>query len=299
MNEIVICRGLPASGKTTFARKWVAEDPAGRARINKDDLRRSLHEGVYLGHETEKQINAVRDAAIAALLAQGVSVVSDDTNLPQKVARGIADLARRAGAEVRVEDFTGVPVEECVRRDGEREHAVGGEVIAGMAERFLGKGWPLPYPEPMKEPQGFAPYERTGNLPGAWLVDLDGTLALMGGGRSPFDWPRVVEDELNRPVAQVVRALERFGFQIVFVSGRDSVCRPETLYWLSRYGFTGVQLFMRAEGDTRKDAIVKRELLDKISEDWDVFGALDDRDSVVRMWRSVGLTCFQVAEGNF
>ena len=59
-------------------------------------------------------------------------------------------------------------------------------------------------------------------------------------------------------------------------------------------------LFMRADGDYRADSIVKEEIYhDKIEPVYNVLLVLDDRDSVVKMWRSLGLTCLQVAEGNF
>jgi len=59
-------------------------------------------------------------------------------------------------------------------------------------------------------------------------------------------------------------------------------------------------LLMRAAGDSRRDSIVKREIFDaRIRDVWQVKGVLDDRDQVVRMWRALGLTCVQVAPGDF
>ena len=59
-------------------------------------------------------------------------------------------------------------------------------------------------------------------------------------------------------------------------------------------------LFMRAEGDSRRDSIVKQEIFDTdVRDRWRVVGVFDDRQQVVRMWRGLGLTVFQVAEGDF
>lgn len=298
MTTLIICRGLPASGKTTFARAWVAEDPATRARVNKDDLRRLLHDGVYLGRDTENTINMIRDNTIRSLLRKGISVISDDTNIPQGVARDLARIGREIKEiTITVEDMTNVPVETCIERDAAREHSVGREVILRMAEKLGGKSYPLPFPVDPQE-NSLAPFVPNTNLPGAWIVDIDGTLALKGE-RSPYDWHRVGEDTLNTPVYLVLRGLDKMGLQIVFASGRDAVCRPETQAWLEKKSLGSYPLYMRPEGDMRKDSIVKRELLDEIAKTWNVIGVLDDRDQVVRMWREIGLPCFQVAEGAF
>ena len=303
---LCICRGLPGCGKTTFARAWVAEDPVTRARVNKDDLRRLLHDGVYLGRDTENTVNMIRDNMISSLLGKGISVISDDTNLPQRVVRDIAVLGRKAGATVATKDFTDVSLDTCISRDRERlEHSVGEKVIRDMHLRFLaGRTLPLPFPDADEtEGASFAPYVPDTSLPDAWMVDIDGTLALME--RGPFEWHRVGEDALNKPVAEVVRALGTPGVQrkparIVVMSGRDSVCREETEEWLSRNRIGYDVLVMRPEGDKRKDSVVKHELFcAHVAPHFNVIGVFDDRDQVVRMWREIGLTCFQVAPGAF
>lgn len=294
--QLILCRGLPGCGKTTLAREWVAEDPATRARVNKDDLRRLLHNGVYLGRDTENTVNMIRDNTIRSLLRKGISVVSDDTNLPQGVARDLARIGREFGAEIVVEDMTDVSVEVCIERDRDREHSVGEEVIRGMAAKLGGKSYPLPFPQDPEPPATATAYVPDEGLPGAWIVDIDGTLALNKSGRSPYDWSRVGEDELNGPVYLALRGLEKMGLEIVLASGRDAVCRPETEDWLFRHGINGPPLFMRAEGDMRKDSIVKRELLDEIAKEWNVVGVMDDRPSVCRMWRSIGLPVLQVGD---
>lgn len=144
MTELVIYRGLPASGKTTRARHWVAKDPAHRARVNRDDLRQMFHAGVYLGDETEEQIRQARDGIIARLLVAGISVASDDTNLANQVVRDLSSLARGAGATARVSDLTGVDVEDCVLRDRARADGVGETVIREMHERYLKAPPPIP-----------------------------------------------------------------------------------------------------------------------------------------------------------
>jgi predicted kinase len=134
MPTLIITRGLPASGKTTRAREWVDTDPAGRARVNRDDLRRML-QGRRLGTAVqEAQVSAAQHAAVAALLVAGVNVVADDTNLPDSVVAAWAELAARCGAVLAVWDLRNVPVEVCVARDAARvgDARVGERVIRGM-----------------------------------------------------------------------------------------------------------------------------------------------------------------------
>jgi hypothetical protein len=134
-----------------------------------------------------------------------------------------------------------------------------------------------------------------------WICDIDGTLALRGD-RGPFDWKRVGEDKPNEPVIEVVRALRRAGHGIVFVSGRMESCRDATAAWLDQHLFPvlGMLLMMRPDDDYRPDDVLKREIWEtKIRDRFDVAGVIDDRAKVVAMWRSLGLTCLAVAEGNF
>lgn len=140
--------------------------------------------------------------------------------------------------------------------------------------------------------------------PSVILCDLDGTIALNPGRRGPFEFKRVKEDDLNVPVAEVVHNLNKLGYHVVFLSARDDSCAIDTAEWLyERAGFLvefNKDLFMRKTGDRRKDCIVKEEIYrQNIEPFYDVFLVFDDRNQVVNMWRRIGLTCFQVAQGDF
>ena len=298
MTRLLITRGLPASGKTTFARKL----QPGVVRVNRDDLRRMLHGRPLFTQTAEAQVTRAQRAAVENLLRAHANVIVDDTNLRAKVVREWAEMAARFGASFEVHDFTDVPLEECVRRDAERPEdvRVGEDAIRRMHDRYLA-GKNLPLPVPWVDPGGpGVVYLPDPELPPVVLVDIDGTVALMNG-RSPYDWGRVGEDAPNPAVIEAVRAMHAAGHAIVFCSGRDAVCRAETEAWLELFvGVPYEELFMRPEGDSRKDAIVKREIFDRqIRDRWRVVGVFDDRQQVVRMWRALGLTVFQVAEGDF
>ncbi len=298
MTRLLITRGLPASGKTTFARKLQPRV----VRVNRDDLRRMLHGRRLFTQWAEGQVTHAQRAAVEALLRAHADVIVDDTNLRAKTVREWAELAARFHASFEVHDFTDVPLEECLRRDAGRpeDDRVGAAGIRRMHERYLaGKTLPLPVPYVELGGPGVV-YEADPELPPVVLVDIDGTVALMNG-RSPYDWSRVGEDAPNQAVIAAVRAMHAAGHAVVFCSGRDEVCRAETEAWLQLYVDVPYEaLFMRPEGDSRKDAIVKREIFDQeIRDRWRVIGVFDDRQQVVRMWRGLGLTVFQVAEGDF
>jgi predicted kinase len=297
MPTLTLTRGLPASGKTTWAKQQ-----GGHVRVNRDELRRMLHGGPLHTGWAEVQVTLAQRAAVESLLRNGINVICDDTNLRTKVLRELAELGLLCGARVVVQDFTDVPLDECVARDAARPEGerVGEEVIRSMWQRYLaGRRLPLPVPDLAAVPET-KHYDPPVGVPDAFLVDIDGTVALMTG-RSPYDESRVGEDRPNEPVIRVVRALHAAGYRIVFCSGRTDACRDDTAAWLAEHvGVPYEALHMRVAGDQRKDSIVKAEIFEKyIRHAYRIVGVLDDRMQVVRMWRALGLTVLQVAEGDF
>jgi predicted kinase len=296
VSRLLITRGLPGSGKTTFARTlqpWVV-------RVNRDEIRWMLHGRRLYTQWAEGQVAAVQRAMVEALLRARADVVVDDTNLRSRTVRDWAELAARHGATFEVHDFTDVPLAECLRRDAGRpaDERVGETGIRRMYERFLaGRRLPLPVPEVATSDVRYVPDP---DLPPALLVDIDGTVAVMGD-RGPYDWHRVGEDIPHRAVIDAVRAMHAAGNAIVFCTGRDESSRAHTEQWLDQHVAVPYEgLFMRPYGDHRRDSIVKQELFEsQIRRRWRIVGVFDDRRHVVRMWRSLGLTVFQVAEGDY
>jgi hypothetical protein len=133
-----------------------------------------------------------------------------------------------------------------------------------------------------------------------YIFDIDGTLAIRSD-RSPYDWDRVKEDSLNLSVFRCLQALSQNGCNIAIFTGRDGCCENLTREWLLEYGVSYDYFAIRTTGDKRPDDIVKREMFDKMQQEYDfyVMGVFDDRDRVVKMWRELGLQCYQVNYGNF
>jgi phosphoglycolate phosphatase-like HAD superfamily hydrolase len=144
-----------------------------------------------------------------------------------------------------------------------------------------------------------------------YIFDIDGTLAdnkhrTHHLEKSPKDWDAYhkgvdLDGSFNR-VTAVALALQAYGFDLVYCTGRREGQRQITQEWLLGQGLRGdeANLYMRKEGDHRPDHIIKLELLAKIRADgFDPVMAFDDRNSVVKMWRDAGVPCAQVAEGDF
>lgn len=281
MRRVVILKGLPASGKTTIAKELCKKN---YKRINKDDLRSMLDDGKWSG-KNEVLVIACRDALIASALMHRHDVVIDDTNLDPKHEIKIRQFVGDK-AEIKVK-FIDTPLDECIKRDSKREKPVGEKVIRDMYEKYL-----KPKEEPKKK-------EVNPNLPKAIMCDLDGTLASMVG-RSPFDWSRVGEDDVNEFLLEQLKELSK-KYVIILASGRDEgQCRKITEEWLKRHSVPYTHLYMRPSDDSRRDDIVKEEIYRKnIEGKYNVVVVFDDRNRVVQKWREMGLTCYQVAEGNF
>ena len=282
MRTIYYLRGLPGSGKTTWAMETLKTYPGGIKRVNKDDLRGMLDGGKW-SKANEKFVLELRDALVLNTLEAGHDVIVDDTGFaPQHLAR-MKELAKAVGnTKVEEVDFTHVPLADCIERDLARPKSVGERVIRRMHQQYLAKALPL----------------ETQKLPVAVICDIDGTLAVHVD-RGPFEMEKLGTDKLNRVAARVLHSM--YGSVTIFlVSGREDIHRAATQDWLFQEGVCYDSLLMRPTGDTRRDDIVKEELyMEYIYGKYDVRLVLDDRDRIVDMWRGLGLQCWQVNYGSF
>lgn len=119
------------------------------------------------------------------------------------------------------------------------------------------------------------------------------------------DWESFYKDCVNdkpiQPVLMLLLDLQRAGATIIFVTGRPEKYMEETLNWLcDKLDCNSVILMMRKDGDHRPDYIVKKEIYDEYIKPYHhIDGVFEDRKQCVDMWRSLGLTCYQVADGNY
>lgn len=290
---VLILSGLPASGKSVYAQSWVAEDPKKRVEINYDDLRLQMFgPGHRWNRADEDKMKAHALTLFKIALVDGKDVIISNTSLTRRARQRWIDTAKEFGVEAELLEINpGIGV--CIARDSLREEGkrVGEAVISRMA-LFT----------------GFYDWKTILGGRMAVIFDVDGTLAdtskrvhYVQGEKK--DWHSFfAECHLDEPIQPIVNLAKDFAaldYEIIIVSGRPTdECGIKTEDWLIKHGVPYDHLFMRNGGDFREDTIIKQEILDLLPKE-SIAYVVDDRDSVVAMWRKNGLTCLQAAPGNF
>lgn len=287
MLKVLFCRGIPASGKSTWAKSF-CEKHHNWVRVSRDDLR-NMRKPYWLPKQENLITQWERDLIVSALRFQK-NVIVDATNLNKDFNESTKFYIEREFGKVIFEykDFTDVSLEECIKRDLKRPNSVGEKVIRGFYNKYLNPVQPIIQDK---------------SLPKAWIFDIDGTLALFDG-RNPFDYDKCDADLPNKPVVDIVNNFYNARYNIIFVSGREDRCKKKTIDWLAKYTFLEKEyiknhLYMRKTGDRRKDYIVKKEMFDLYFNDkYYIEGIVDDRPQVIRMWKQLGLFVLNVGSGN-
>lgn len=136
--KLILVRGIQASGKTTWAKQWVSEDPEHRVRISYDDARREC--GVYWIPSREHYIRACTIEKLRLALTCGYDVVIDNMNLSPNSVQAYILMAEVYGAKIENVEFR-TPLEVCLERDSKRtgDERIGEDVIRATYERY--KWW--------------------------------------------------------------------------------------------------------------------------------------------------------------
>jgi len=304
INKIIVCQGIPGSGKTTWALRQIRDTNFRRA--NRDDIRALFGDSsLLLKPDFEKEITKLQQFAVRTALKAGHDVIVDDTNLNEKYFNKFREFLQAycdetgevVGLEKKVFD---IDPKVCIERDEARDRTVGKAVIEKMHQAFL-KG----------KKSGFVKNEYIALYPGQNQVtndsskqrcivcDIDGTLADISH-RDPYDASKCADDGLVKPVANVIKNYFEMGYRVFLFSGRSDAYVEQTRKFLDKYKVKYHKLVMRRDGDYRSDSVIKEEIFNEhVKDRYYVEFILDDRDQVVRKWRSMGLTVFQVAYGDF
>lgn len=145
MPKIILTRGIQGSGKSTWAKKWVEEDPTHRVRWNNDDFRRML--GPYWIPERENLVSIGMSDFIYYAIRFGYDIVIDNMNLNKKYWDSIQDRINDYNCDIFVDDpdkrytlefkdFFDISLEECIERDSKRENPIGEKVITGTYNKY-------------------------------------------------------------------------------------------------------------------------------------------------------------------
>lgn len=282
MPKIIMLKGLPASGKSTWAKEKIKT--GNYIRISKDDIRNGMLGGYT--PKKERIVVKIRNSLIKQGIEFGKNVIVDDTNLNPTHEKAIRQIASELGVALVVNDeFLQVSPEECIDRDLKRQNSVGASVIWEMHDKYLIK-------TPEKQ------LDEDWSKRRCVVFDIDGTLAHMTN-RSPYDLSKVLSDKPDALLTAVVEGLwETYGqdyLDIIIVSGREEICRDVTEQWLLKNMIPYNHLYMRRKGDQRKDEVIKMEIYQEyIEPNYAVLGVFDDRPRVARMWRKLGLRVAQM-----
>lgn len=282
--KLMILSGLPGSGKSTWAKIFVSENKDW-VRVNRDDIRNMR--GLYWIPKQEDMITDMENQCCIIAFQHGYNVILDATNLnsDRNKARFLKFKEQFPELSVEYKNFD-TALEICIQQDLMRPNSVGANVITDMYYKYLAPA--------------IVVYNEDINLDHCVIFDIDGTLAKMCG-RSPYDWHRVHEDTVNKPVAELAKLLWNQGKKIIIFTGRDGVCLKSTEKWLVDNGVFYNEIYIRPEGNTEKDSIIKKRMFEEnIRGKYYCSLVVDDRNQVVDMWRKeLGLPCFQVDYGNF
>lgn len=302
--KLILTRGIQGSGKSTWARQWVEEDPENRVRINNDDIRNML--GKYWVTSRENLVSSIKNNMAEEAINRGYDIVVDNMNLnPREVKlwEKVVELNNEDPDgyqyEIEFKDFF-IPLEECIRRDAMRPNPIGEKVIRETWKRykhFIQTTEVENYVNNLIKEDESKPY--------CLVVDMDSTLCFNTTKR-PWYGEGAAEGMINDvPNMGVLRLVEQwtkpgptaYTNNLIIATGRDTSQEEVTKQWLAKYNIYPQEFYFRREGDYRKGVEVKKEQIEKILEKYNVVAIIDDCEPIVNMYREMGLTVLQPNKG--
>lgn len=296
--KVIINIGVPASGKSTWTRDYLAKNP-NTVCVSRDDFRFMFRNTPVTEPKIEDLITDLVNTSILKALMRGCDVIIDATNLKSSYINTFVDLVKfKADVEFRIHDIS---LETAIERDSKRERKVGEHVIRKMFKDYknLLDSHPLQNISKKHEHEDkFIPLKQDTSLEEAVIFDIDGNIASMGR-RSPFDWDKVDVDDPIDVVIEQIKLHKTLDRTILLVSGRDGAAREKTEYWLNFYNIPYDFLFMRPKDNVEKDFRIKKRIFDEqIKDKYNVIAVYDDRLQVcINAWYELGLFCFCTNQG--
>lgn len=294
--KLILTRGIQGSGKSTWARQWVVEDPEHRIRINNDDMRNML--GKYWVPSREELITHSKNLLAIHAMMLGYDIVIDNMNLNPKEIKFWEDIVTTHNVEgkykyeLEFKDFF-IPVEECIRRDAMRPNPIGEKVIRETWKRYKH------FIQTTEVERHVDKMRRYTGKPKCIVIDMDSTMCFNVTKRPWFGEGAaegMINDVPNTGVCEMIRQLQDY-YDIVVATGRDTSQEEVTRQWLAKQGINPDEFYFRTNGDYRKGVVVKKEQIEKILETYDIVSIFEDCEPIVQMYREMGLTVLQPNKG--
>lgn len=269
--------------------------------ISRDDFRFMLRNEPILDPKGEKFVSEMVEQAITRAIKNKYNVIVDQTNVNMKHLVSMVEFCENLGdVEFKIFD---IPLKTALERDAKRERSVGKDVLERMYKNYLNLfDSNFDFSPRKKKPyiaEGIK-WDENNGLPKAVIFDIDGTLSHMQGKRGSFDWNRVSVDVVDERLRETLNVYKKDGYKIIIVTGRDGVSAKMTEDWLIDNKIDFDYLFTKPADDFRKDSVNKTEIYNEfIKGKFNVLCSYDDREQAVTTWRSLGVKCYQVAEGTF
>ena len=128
---ILLC-GIPGSGKTTYAKNYIKQN-LNTVHLSSDAIRKELYGDENIQGNPEEVFSILQKRTIE-FLRDGENVIYDATNVTRKNRASIIGVCPKF---VKIEcHIIWAPIEECIKRDSNRERTVGKEIIDKMLKRF-------------------------------------------------------------------------------------------------------------------------------------------------------------------
>lgn len=295
--KIILTRGIQGSGKSTWAKAWVAEDPEHRIRINNDDLRNMF--GVYWVPSREDVVSHAKQTIVTYAMGKQYDIVVDNMNLNPKEVQYWTNVVNyyngytKTGEryEIEFKDFF-IPLEECIRRDSARTNPIGEKVIRDTWKRY--KHF-IQTSEVEKYVNNLRLWDS--GKPMCVVIDMDSTVCFNTSKRPWFgdgSTEAMIDDVPNYGVVELIKAQE---YPVVVCTGRNKDQHKVTREWLANQGIHPIAYYMRENGDYRKGVEVKAELMNQILDEYNVLVVFEDCEPIVQKYREMGLTVLQPNKG--
>ena len=303
VEKIILTRGIPGSGKSSWAKQFVAEDKEHRIRLNWDDMRNMM--GPYWVPSREFVNKKMLWTAINTIAYDSETwyiVVIDNMNLNPKGYEEYYHWLKYYNetieqynkvCELEFKDFF-TPVEECIRRDSLRTNPIGEKTIKDIWNKykhFIQTTSVEKYVDNLIKPDP--------NKPACVVIDMDSTMCFNTNKRAWYgegSTEEMINDKPNLGIVKCIEILQNY-FPIIVATGRDTSQIEVTKQWLDKYHIKPKAFYFRKKGDYRKGVVVKKEQITQILENYNIMVIFEDSQPIVDMYRKMGLTVLQPNNG--